>query len=473
MVLKRRTRLAVRRSKDTHSEAVEAEGHAPAKSNTQPPRAQHKILTMQQQFGNAATQRYIQRNQAQAENEAYTLQNGRFATNAYLQAVAQGKKTLKAGSDKLAIKAVQNALLDMGYPLPRHLANGMWNAETKSAIQRFRVAHGLEGSAVFDKFALQALDQSAPEANLIDDKSVDYGRLFEDGKLTMTVGIGYDENNRHIEKTKQMQEFLRNAGFAGEMGKDGIGTYKMNKTFRYHNQADLMPVEKDVEITVRVITPSTINPKDQFGEALSQDDVTIYSGHARHGTGPDFDDKKSAAENFVIGVGSALHDAGVLKRPPGESRTWYQGHRKTEKLLKDRENDIEKMAKEGKLTPEKYRVWFFNACSSLHYLDELRNSELLGDGIDRSNLDIIGSRSPVYSEANIRVVMVFIQGLLSMQSMGEMMGGMQQQMDDYAQKLTEEFKEEDPDFLEYALKFYNKELYFMDGFADNPLFQSQ
>ncbi len=52
----------------------------------------------------------------------------------------------------------------------------------------------------------------------------------------------------------------------------------------------------------------------------------MYLGHARYGTGPDFDDKKDAVENFVIGVGSALHRNGVIKGPKPTSRTWYKGH---------------------------------------------------------------------------------------------------------------------------------------------------
>ena len=53
-------------------------------------------------------------------------------------------------------------------------------------------------------------------------------------------------------------------------------------------------------------------------------------------------------------------------------------------------NDLEEMSKTGKFDKEKYRVWFFGACTSLAYFDELRGG-ILPESVDRSNLDLLGT----------------------------------------------------------------------------------
>ena len=50
-------------------------------------------------------------------------------------------------------------------------------------------------------------------------------------------------------------------------------------------------------------------------QALADSEVTLYAGHARRGIGPDFDADTSPAENFVIGVASALHASGRAIEP--------------------------------------------------------------------------------------------------------------------------------------------------------------
>ena len=84
---------------------------------------------------------------------------------------------------------------------------------------------------------------------------------------------------------------------------------------------------------------------------------------ARWGIGPDFDDAKSAKENFIVGEGSALHAAGKAVEPSKIEQNHY---------VIDHVNDLEEMVKAGRFDKEKYRVWFIGPCTSVDFFDELR-----------------------------------------------------------------------------------------------------
>ena len=134
---------------------------------------------------------------------------------------------------------------------------------------------------------------------------------------------------------------------------------------------------------------------------LSEKEVVIYSGHARYGSGPDFDSKKSMKENFVIGVNSALHEAGDLE--PSKNKSFN-------KKLEGMGNDLQRMSEAGKFDPDKYQIWFMNACISYHYLDEIRGG--LVKGKDRSNLRYVGTTKDIFGDA-----IPMLAGLLKQKSM--------------------------------------------------------
>ncbi len=386
------------------------------------------------------------------------LQNSRFAGNFHLQKVLEGKYVLSSAHNGSAVKAVQKALLDMGYPLPEHLDDGKFGDETRAAIQRFRLDQAaLTPGNDLDSATMAALDKVAPAAGTTAQKSIDYGKLLADNKLTVTFAVGYDEDNNlkddiddgwHHGAIEAIKQFLADESFSGGEDRSGLGTYSREKEFAVPGSKDT----RTIDVQVRLVTPNTQNAKSEFRKGLSQDDITVYSGHARYGTGPDFDSNKSVKENFAIGVGAALHKSGKLKDPPGENWDWYQGYHKTKKEMEKKENDLEQMQARGELDPDKYRVWFFNACSTIHYLDELRSDEITG--LDRSNLDIIGTRSAIYLGAETRAAISFLKSVLAMHSMDELMAGMQGEVDAYVK--------EGRHMMDSSNQF------FTEGFGDNP-----
>jgi len=69
-------------------------------------------------------------------------------------------------------------------------------------------------------------------------------------------------------------------------------------------------------------------------------------------------------------------------------------------------------------------VWFFNACSSIAYFDELRGG-LLPDKMDRHNLDLFGTTQEVPIAAGLAPVFENLEGILNGETMEAIVARMQ------------------------------------------------
>src|SRR6185369_2333061 len=145
-----------------------------------------------------------------------------------------------------------------------------------------------------------------------------------------------------------------------------------NKPFTYQG--------KQVQSIVQFINPDTPDAVKKYEQGLIKSDMVMYMGHARYGTGPDFDPKESTAGNYVIGVNSQAHKDG--KAIPG-----YDAH--MNEILKDTPNSLEKT----QFDKDRYQLMAFYACKTVNYDDELR---LIANGKDSKNLDFIGSNDLIY-----------------------------------------------------------------------------
>ena len=149
-------------------------------------------------------------------------------------------------------------------------------------------------------------------------------------------------------------------------------------------------------LRVRLVSRHTADPEDRFADGLIQDSVCIYSGHARYGTGPDFDPIESTAENFVIGVGAPQHLSGDLE--PG-----YDPH--MNQVLAGVPNDL----LTRRFDPDRYQLWAFVGCTTRHYLDELRT---IVAGKRTDNLDLVVSTRPIYWNDSAFYPLEIVRGLL-------------------------------------------------------------
>ncbi|MEK6337406.1 MAG: DUF4157 domain-containing protein [Acidobacteriota bacterium] len=222
-------------------------------------------------------------------------------------------------------------------------------------------------------------------------KGIDYSRLFTDRKLEVGIAIG-DEFKSEFDAIVTLLE-AAGSKLKGYSSVAGVGSkvIKFTKDFPVQGDNTAKPIPIDLEFNI--IHAGSATPKKTYAEFLSTKELVIYSGHARYGTGPDFDDKKTVKENFIIGVNSALHKAGKLT-------SGYDAH--MNKILDGYANDLEAMSKAGKIDPDKYQVWFFNACSSINYLDEVRKGLVTDKGgktKSKANLRFVGTTESIYSDA--------------------------------------------------------------------------
>lgn len=415
----------------------------------------------------------------------YTLVNARFTPHARLQDIANGGAALSAKDPKAVVQAVQTALLDVGYSLLRYKDDGKFGGETADAIAQFRSDRGIATGEGFDAAAMQALDKKAPAPGQIEQHYLDYARLFADGRLDVTLAIGYDEGQSQYDDLAsarswfKAQKLAKSGGAApaipeapkleggeavpapdpDEITRKGVSvpeTWSGTRSVTYPDASGAR-VTKDITVSVTLVPPGT-GAKAAFAKGLNESEITLYSGHARRGIGPDFDADKSPYENFVIGVGSALHKSGRLQAAGAVAESHY---------VIDKKNDLEAMKAAGSWDAEKYRVWFFNACSSMAYFDELRGG-LLPEKMDRHNLDLFGTTQSVPIAAGLTPVLANLEGILEAQTMEQIVQRMQTSMLDAFRKKLKELGRTDAQ-IEASAKEYAGGAFLREGAGDNQV----
>ena len=317
--------------------------------------------------------------------DTYDPSNRRFTSCPPLVEAFAGQPLPRRGE---AVRCVQQALLDLLFSLPKWGADGTLGGETSEALRRFQRWQKIRVGGELTALTLMALDEVVPPPNEQVVRYPEYDNLIRDGWLTVTVGVGYDEANSDPPQLQLLEQGLLEAGFssAGAAAGNAVKVFQRALTGRQGS------------MRVRVVSRYTASPEDRFAEGLIQDAVTIYLGHARYGTGPDFDAKESTAENFVIGLGAPQHLTGELE--PG-----YDPH--MNEILRGVPNDL----LSRRFDPQRDQLWAFVGCTTRNYLDELR---ALVAGKDTQNLDLILSTRPVYwsdmAHHGLAIVRSLLQG---------------------------------------------------------------
>ncbi|MEZ4381890.1 MAG: peptidoglycan-binding domain-containing protein [Nannocystaceae bacterium] len=317
----------------------------------------------------------------------YSLRNARFADDAALAAVLRGERPLPRSGE--TVKAIQRALLDLHFSLPRGGADGDYGDETREALRRFQRWQRVRPGGELSPLTMMVLDELAPPPNVTVTRAPEYAKLLRDDRLTVTIGMGYDEKDLDVRERGEVVRGLLRSGFVqiGETADDAVHTFIR----------DLEIPGRRGTMRVRLVSRDTARPEACFAEGLVQDAVTVYAGHARYGTGPDFDDKESAAGNFVIGVGAPQHLSGALERG-------YNPH--MNQILAGVPNDLLR----HRFDPERYQLWAFLGCTTRNYLDELRG---LIAGKDTHNLDLIVSTRLIYWSNTAFGPLTIVRGLLT------------------------------------------------------------
>lgn len=373
-----------------------------------------------------ALQQEVDANRARAAREG----GRRFAGDSTLDAVLDGGRVLRQGEHGDHVEKVQQALIDMGYDIPTNGASGTYDRETALAVQRFQREMGLSVDGAVGAETLGAMTAVAPPPGHRIERSVEYDRLFADGRLDIALAVGYDEHGAHARKEREILSGLRRDGWrpldysrlsADDRRRYGLTADRYDPNAQYFTRRIQDPnTGEDVDAVIRLVTPGTDGRETRrsFEQALEQDEVVYYTGHARYGTGPDFDDKTSTGEgNFVIDP----HGNYRGTPPPAGLRSTIRGRRSDLTRMRNRPD---------------YQVLCFTGCTTENYLHNLRNPDLFGRS--HEDTDIITTTLPTKTTTGGNHALRFIEGITEGETNNEMLGDMSQTESAYNRRIGDD-----------------------------------
>lgn len=300
--------------------------------------------------------------------------------------------TLKRGAKGPEVQAAQEKLMKLGFELGPKGADGELGGGTMKAVKEFQAQHKLKQTGELDPATLSALSAAKPAYP-------EYDKMWADGVLQTTIGVGFDEAGNDVGVRQEIVTGLTERGFKQmnlakmsdeELTKAGFDLTKFDRKTLDPNATYYVKLTphggKMMPVVVRLVDRNTPDAKEQFSKGMKGDDLVIYSGHGRVGSGPDFDDKHSANGNYVIG-------------DPMEANYVTIG-----------KNDIDK---KGALS-DGYQLMFFDACNTKWYVDDLRKRP---KNKDEDNLDIVASNRELPWPQSAPDVFGMLDGVLAEKSM--------------------------------------------------------
>lgn len=112
----------------------------------------HELTHTIQQTGRIAPQLQF------AIGDNHDLQSSRFSGDPVLEACLDSEQTLRFGSRGSAVRKMQQALVDAGFPLPLYGVDGIFEEETQGALQNFQRSSGLAATGVLNSSTVSSLD---------------------------------------------------------------------------------------------------------------------------------------------------------------------------------------------------------------------------------------------------------------------------------------------------------------------------
>jgi len=330
---------------------------------------------------------------AVATEPAVALHSPLLSSDDTLAQVANGTLSLGVGAKGQAVERMQRALIASGFPLPGYGPDGLFGPQTRNALEAFQQANGLEATGTLDATTLAKLDAEGGDAAT---RYPEYGQLFRDGVLNATLAVGYDEDGSDLSEVPQVRAGLAQRGFQpldvknlddAALEELGLDPKTIDRDGEYFTRT-FDAGGKPVLACVRLIDRASPEAKQQFQSAMSNAELVVYSGHARYGTGPDFDPITSPAGNYVIGD------------------TYSPGH------VVFGPNDLAKTK-----LPDSYQLMFFDACRTTDYLDDLRR---IPKNKNASNLDLVLSDDLVNWGDGTQNVFTALDGVMGQKSIDEM-----------------------------------------------------
>ncbi|MCI0711468.1 MAG: peptidoglycan-binding protein [Chloroflexi bacterium] len=126
---------------------------------------QDPILYLQQTLGNHAVQRYLDKTDGKVQRkmgDGHDLTSPRFAGNSTLEAAYDHETLVSRVQNHTGdpVRLIQESLLQLGYQLPEHGADGIFGSETDKAIRQFQEDHAAKIDGIVGPETMGLLDKA-------------------------------------------------------------------------------------------------------------------------------------------------------------------------------------------------------------------------------------------------------------------------------------------------------------------------
>jgi hypothetical protein len=305
-----------------------------------------------------------------------------------------------------------------------------------------------------DRRAYHRKSMPLPRLNGVSDPAgaPDYDRLCTGGLITFVLGIGFDEGGANRSQDQILLDGFRDRGFIRD---DDEARLLLRRAGRpaprgpsNHFLAHAVTHDSAGRSVNAVFTLALAGDGSDGGEqasvfvdGLDRCEVAAYGGHARYGTGPDFDynftadlvDDKGAVVASFSAYKDLVEELGERGRAAGRSayseyqrllksgalvvhrvnsgnlvinlRNYHSGelgsHLMIDQLMGDPQ--IRKLSKTT--FSEKYRLWLLSGCRSHDYFYNLRN---LSPSANLGGLELFGSRRLLYWSRTAKTLLALV-----------------------------------------------------------------
>ena len=186
------------------------------------------------------------------------------------------------------------------------------------SMAQWQQSHGLEGvdGQIGPKTIASFASNGLEVGNLATGQYPRYEKLFKDGLLNVTIGIGFDETGANPYEEAAMMKSLKSRGYVEIDASSSQGQKKLKEIYdkankpmppiypgitKFYYKPEISTYNgKPVDSVINLVTSGDGKHGDKavnvFKDGLRNSDVVLYGGHGRYGTGPDFD------SNFTVTI---------------------------------------------------------------------------------------------------------------------------------------------------------------------------
>lgn len=384
---------------------------------------------------------------------------------------------------KSEIKALQGFLSktlkrDIGYFKDETGIDGSFGHRTRLALQGY-LRHKISPTALNAlSLDLDFVKQTQPSKG----PSIAYDRLLADNLLDMTLAVGYEPGqDMATSQGDKLVKGLITRGFT----QDKARALELLKAAGQNPQEDYEYLVKEnigikdgqpVHAVVRLIRP-TLENQETVGashrsatlEGMDQSDVFMYAGHARYGSGLDFDAKFKVTINWegmpgAPATGKVVYeDLEALKKVLGKNnqavlkkvaeleqagRLSIEGKSEGNILINPENQHPQELGAvlmykslQGQdsplpqaLTQDHYRLWLLNGCRSEDYLPALRAMGESQSQLAPENLELVLTTEKLYFQDTVDSMFALLDGIQAQESNKTLLKNLEKENLDAAQK---------------------------------------